>query len=154
MTSEGQQRAAPRHPKAAPLWFGRPRFVVVLAAAALATAAFDAARLLAAATSGAVASASSHWLGWTFAGVAAVGVHAVRGVGFAAIAVGLLRRASWSRYAAMAYLVAEVVAALLVRGPGGYGAGAAGAWILWQLSVVPFTVFCLMYLYLGERHFD
>jgi hypothetical protein len=128
----------------------RPRFVVVLAVAAVL------AGLTALADFPSALGADVYrrgLLGTVIEGTAARAVTLLEPVAYLATAVGLWRLRPWARHAAMAYLALVVVAFLFV----GVAAGEdkrATAVLLWQVSVVPFATFCFMFLYNGRRYFS
>ena len=124
----------------------RPRFVIVLCAAATVGAflrVFD--------SLSSVDSMRSVF-GVVLQGDSARVLGAVEAILLVAVACGLWALRAWARKAAMAYLAAIVVSFLF------FGvttdADSRAAWTLvWQVSMVPFATFCFMFLYNGERYF-
>ncbi|HYC56172.1 MAG TPA: hypothetical protein VEL28_14655 [Candidatus Binatia bacterium] len=129
---------------------GRPRFVAVLAAAALLAVAYDVWLL---ASTGSLEGLRIHWLGIEVSGAAAAALAAVRMLVHGAGAWGLWRLRAWARMGGMIYLGALLASMLFLWRPSGYGAGSAAAALLLQVSMIPLCTFCLMYLYRGARDF-
>ena len=126
----------------------RPRFVVLLAVAAAILAVAE--LVFAISPAGPV---ERVWAGRTVYGPAARGASLVNALVCSIGAWGLWRLKSWSRNLAMGYLAFVLVSFLLW----GVQAGAEHrlAYTMgWQMFVLPFVVFCLMYLYNGEKYFE
>ncbi|HYB99985.1 MAG TPA: hypothetical protein VEC57_12710 [Candidatus Limnocylindrales bacterium] len=147
MSTADSHAAPPRRP--AVTVAGRPRFVAVLATAALGAVAYDLWRLLTASSAAPV-----HWLGLDFRGGAAVAAAAARIAVHAVGAWGLWQLRPWGRMAGMIYLGALLASMLFLWRPAGYGASSAGTALLWQISMIPLCTFCLMYLYRGHKDFE
>ena len=126
----------------------RPRFVVVLAVAAGLAGLFQFALAFAPQGVGELA-----WIGPLLDNSEARTWAAAYGLLCWVGAWGLWRLRRWGRNLAMAYLVFVLASFLLW----GIRAGSDNelAYVMgWQMFVLPFVVFCLMYLYNGERYFD
>jgi hypothetical protein len=124
----------------------RPRFVVVLCAAALATALLRVVDVLRG------AEALREIFGTALQGDAARLVAVLEAITLAVGAYGLWRLRPWARIGAMVYLAAVVVSFLFFGAPGDTDQRAVRT-LFWQVSMVPFATFCFMFLYNGERHF-
>ncbi len=126
----------------------RPRFVVVLAVAAGLAGLFQFVVAFAPQGAGELA-----WIGPLLDNSGARMWPAVYGLLCWVGAWGLWRLRRWGRNLAMAYLV-FVLASFLLWGIRA-GSDHELAYVMgWQMFVLPFVVFCLMYLYNGERYFD
>jgi hypothetical protein len=127
----------------------RPRFVIVLAAAAVAAAIVAAVRWPDVLSD---ASYARRILGIDLIGMPAKSLALAEPIFFLATAIGLWLLRPWARVAAMGYL-AYVIVAFLFFGIGPTDGRRATAVMLWQISVVPFATFCFMFLYNGTRYF-
>jgi hypothetical protein len=126
----------------------RPRFVVFLSVAALAVAVAELAFAIAPG-----GPAERAWAGRAVYGLAARGVAGVNALVCLLGAWGLWRLKSWSRSLAMAYL-AFVLISFLLWGVNASAENKLAYTMGWQMFVLPFVVFCLMYLYNGEKYFE
>ncbi len=120
---------------------GRPRYIVALVGAALVAAAWQSLAAVGFGASG----AQRFLFGVRLTGVAARVYPAVDAALCAVGAWGLWRQRRWARHGAMAYLGLRVVS-FLFWGLDGTGVRDALELVLWQLLVLPFLVFSLMYL--------
>jgi hypothetical protein len=127
---------------------GRPRFVVALAAGAVAWAAFEAWNVLSA-DSGAY---QRFVLGVRLEGVPARVLAAVNAASCAMLAVGLWSTRAWARLFAMGYL-GFVIGSFLLWGVRDSNGTNVTTVMLWQMFVLPFLIFGLMYLQRGARFF-
>ena len=127
----------------------RPRFIVILVAAAVVAALFAIARWPVAWSDALYA---RRILGFEVVGAPARIATLIEPLLFLAVAVGLWLLRPWARGVTMAYL-AYVIVAFLFFGAGPTDGRRATAVMLWQVSVVPFATFCFMFLYNGARFF-
>ena len=124
----------------------RPRYVVVLCAAAVALAAVELAVAL-------WPGGSPPWRGLAgghLHGTAARVAAAADAFVCVVLAAGLWQLRAWARLAAMGYLGVLLASFLFF----GAGDDRLSRVMGWQVAVLPFATFCLMYLYNGARHFD
>jgi hypothetical protein len=126
----------------------RPRFVVFLSVAALIVAV---AELVFAVSADGMAERA--WAGRALHGPAARGAALVNALVCSLGAWGLWRLKSWSRNLAMVYL-AFVLISFLLWGVQADAEHELAYTMGWQMFVLPVVVFCLMYLYNGEKYFD
>lgn len=128
--------------------FAKPRFVVALCLVAVAIAVAELVELFASSTE----DYGHVWFGIELAGtwarVAGIADIAIYLVG----AVGLWLLRPWARLGAMAYLLYLLVSFVIwgVRDAGGHGVLVVMAW---QMFVLPFITFSLMYLQRGASDF-
>ena len=127
----------------------RPRFVIVLAAAAVLAAGATLARL-----PSALGDEPSRRLvfGHDLGGPTAAMLIVLESTAYLVTAVGLWQLRRWARVVAMAYLALVIVSFLFFGVSAGDGRRATAV-MLWQLTVVPFATFCFMFLYNGARYF-
>lgn len=126
----------------------RPRFVVFLSVAAATVAVAELAFAISA-----DGMAERAWAGRAVYGSAARAAALANALVCSFGAWGLWRLKGWGRNLAMGYLAFVLVSFLL------WGAQADAEHELvytmgWQMFVLPVVVFCLMYLYNGEKYFD
>ncbi|MFT4570017.1 MAG: hypothetical protein ACI8TX_000041 [Hyphomicrobiaceae bacterium] len=143
MSTQGRKKRGPR------LIAGRPRFVIALVVAATVIAPLELWHAL-----GGLPSATAHFVLGARAGETSVAWSALFAVFYAVVGLGLWRKRDWARRVGMVWFAALLASVVLLWSPDGYGAGAAGGAVLWQISAVPCLTFAMMYLYLGERWFD
>ena len=120
---------------------GRPRYVIALVVAALATAAYE----LAIEVLDPPAARERFVLGFLLVGDAARWSSLATALLCLVGAAGLWWRRPWGRQLAIAYLV-YLLASFLLWGVRGGAAGDLLGLVFWQLLVLPFLVFCLMFL--------
>jgi hypothetical protein len=127
---------------------GRPRFVVALVAGALTLAAFELWRAAVSHPAG----YERFLLGIRMDGAAARVAAAANAALCAIAAFGLWRMRAWARWLAMGYL-GFLIGSFLLWGVRGSTGTDLTTVMLWQMFVLPFLTFALMYLQRGGRYF-
>jgi hypothetical protein len=126
---------------------GRPRFVVALVAGALALAAFEISNALLV-----HADYERFLLGFRLDGTAARAAAAADAALCMVLAAGLWSARAWARWLGMGYL-GFLIGSFLLWGVRGSAGTDVTTVMLWQMFVLPFLTFGLMYLQRGGRFF-
>jgi hypothetical protein len=127
---------------------GRPRFVVALSLTALGIGIYELTELL-------LVPAAEHgqvWFGFQLRGWTAAAAATLDVVVLWTGACGLWRLRAWGRLLAMVYL-GYVIVSFLIWGVRGLGSEDVLMVMLWQVFVLPFVTFSLMYLHNGASYF-